>query len=88
MDSNRLDLLKRAGCGVAASLIATPTLYAAHAPAEFVLDDVQDADFLRIKTRRGRDVPMFSLHNVENVRSYLSQGVPDSTLERATDKTL
>lgn len=54
----------------------------------FVLDDVQGADFLRIKTQRGQDVPMFSLHNVDNFSSYLSRGVPDSTLDKVTDKTL
>ncbi len=58
-----------------------------HRPG-FVLDDVQDADFLGIKTAREPGVPVFSLHNVESFSSYLTRGVPDTTLETVADKTL
>jgi polygalacturonase len=55
---------------------------------DFMLDDVMDADFLRIKTQREQGVPVFSLHNVENFSSNLCRGIPDSTLEHVADKTL
>ncbi len=55
---------------------------------DFVLDDVQGADFLRIKTSRVSGVPVFSLHNVDRFSSYLSQGVPETTLDHVAEKTL
>jgi polygalacturonase len=55
---------------------------------DFILDDVRDADFLRIQTQRKSGVPVFSLRNVENFSSYLCRGVLESTLQHATDKTL
>ena len=54
----------------------------------FVLEDVRGADFLRIKTQRQPGVPVYSLRNVDRFSSYLSQGIPDTTLEQVTEKTL
>jgi len=54
----------------------------------FVLDDVKDADFLRIKTPTAPEVPMFSLKDVENFGIALSRGVSDTTLSRVKEKTL
>jgi hypothetical protein len=54
----------------------------------FVLDDVQGADFLAIKTQREPGIPVFSLHDVENFSSNLCRGVPDSTLQHVKDKNL
>lgn len=54
----------------------------------FVLDNVKDADFLRIKTQKGPGAPTFSLQNVDNFTCSLSRGVPDTTLAHVTDKAL
>jgi polygalacturonase len=54
----------------------------------FVLDDVQVADFLRVKTQKEPGVLTFSLHNVEDFSCALSRGIPETTLARVTDKTL
>jgi polygalacturonase len=54
----------------------------------FVLDNVKDADFLRIKAQRAEGVPFFSLKDVENFTCSLSRGVPDTTLAQVTEKTL
>ncbi len=54
----------------------------------FVLQDVSDAEFLRIKAPRQQGMTVFSLHNVENFRCDLSRGVPDTSLQKVADKTL
>lgn len=54
----------------------------------FVLDDVKDAEFLRIKTRKQHGVPTFSLQNVEYFNCAYSRGIPDATLERVIVKKL
>ncbi len=54
----------------------------------FVLDDVKDTDFLRIKAQKGPGAPTFSLQNVDNFTCSLSRGVPDTTLAHVTDKAL
>ncbi|MHB1745241.1 MAG: rhamnogalacturonidase, partial [Acidobacteriaceae bacterium] len=54
----------------------------------FVLDNVKDADFLRIKVQRAEGIPLFSLKDVENFTCSLSRGVPDTTLAQVTEKTL
>ncbi|HWF66747.1 MAG TPA: glycoside hydrolase family 28 protein [Acidobacteriaceae bacterium] len=51
----------------------------------FMLQDVQNADFLRIKTQQG--VPVFSLKDVENFGVALSPGVSDTILEQVKVKT-
>ena len=54
----------------------------------FVLDTVKDADFLRIKTQSQQGVPTFSLRNVDHFNCSLSRGIPDTTLDHASEKTL
>jgi polygalacturonase len=54
----------------------------------FVLDNVKDADFLRMKTQKAEGVPFFSLQNVDNFTCSLSRGIPDTTLDHVTEKTL
>ncbi|MEO6828737.1 MAG: glycoside hydrolase family 28 protein [Acidobacteriaceae bacterium] len=54
----------------------------------FMLDDVSDAEFLRIRAPREQGVPTFSLHDVENFNVALSRGVSDLTLKKTSDKTL
>jgi polygalacturonase len=73
--------------GIDMSHVEITALAPDHRPA-FVLDDVRNADFLRIKTQSEAGVPVFSLHDVQNFSSYLIRGVPDSKLENITDKTL
>ncbi|MEO6966174.1 MAG: glycoside hydrolase family 28 protein [Acidobacteriaceae bacterium] len=55
---------------------------------DFILDDVKDADFLRIKTQRQQGVPTFSLHDVDNFTCSLSRGIRETTLDHVSDKSL
>ncbi len=54
----------------------------------FVLEDVQGADFLRIKTQRAAGVPTFVLRKVGDFSTYLSRPVPDTHLENVTQEAL
>jgi polygalacturonase len=54
----------------------------------FLLDDVQGADFFRIKTPKVADVPVFSLRNVADFAVHMCQGVPDGQLDKVGTKTL
>jgi polygalacturonase len=45
----------------------------------FVLDDVQGAEFLRIRAPQGGGAPVFSLHNVNQFSVNLSRDIPDTT---------
>lgn len=54
----------------------------------FVLDDVEDADFLRIKTPQASGASAFRLRQVENFSCALSRGIPETSLAHATDRTL
>ncbi|HEX4021100.1 MAG TPA: glycoside hydrolase family 28 protein [Acidobacteriaceae bacterium] len=58
-----------------------------HRPA-FVLDDVQGADFLRIRTQQLPGSPVFDLHNVKDVHVDLSRGVTDTNIDEASHRTL
>jgi hypothetical protein len=49
----------------------------------FVLDDVRDADFFRIRVPREADTPVFALHNVENLAVHMCKSVPDTELPKA-----
>ena len=55
---------------------------------DFVLDNVSGAEFLRIRTRKVQGVPTFSMQNVDNFSCLLSRGIPDTTLDQVTEKTL
>jgi hypothetical protein len=52
----------------------------------FVLDDVEDADFFRIKTPHVADV--FKLHKVSDLSIHMCSGVPDTQLKSVDDKSL
>jgi polygalacturonase len=54
----------------------------------FVLDDVQDADFFRIKAPRVAGVPEFALHNVSDFSAHMCGDVPDTQLKTAENTTL
>jgi len=54
----------------------------------FVLDDVQGADFSRIKAPHPAGVPTFALNNVADFNVHQSKPVPDTQLERVDQKTL
>ena len=54
----------------------------------FVLDDVQGADFLRIRAPQPGISPMFELRNVENFRVNLSRGMADTVLEKVKHQSL
>jgi polygalacturonase len=54
----------------------------------FVLDDVQDADFFRIKTPRVAGAPLFALHKVSDLAIHMCSGIPDTQLQSADDKSL
>ena len=54
----------------------------------FVLDDVQDADFFRIKVPHAAGVPVFALHNVSGFEAHMCDDVPDTVLKTVASKTL
>jgi polygalacturonase len=47
----------------------------------FILDNVNGADFLRIRAPRGMDSSIFVLRNVDQFNVALSRGIPDTTLD-------
>ncbi|HWB85087.1 MAG TPA: glycoside hydrolase family 28 protein [Bryobacteraceae bacterium] len=54
----------------------------------FVLDDVVDADFFRVKTPKIADTPLFDLRKVDGLDIHLCSGVADAHLEKAAGKKL
>jgi len=52
----------------------------------FLLDDVRDADFLRIEAPRETGVPVFSLRNVEDFSSALVRGVADKNMKQVSQR--
>ena len=54
----------------------------------FVLDNVEDADFFRIKVPHVAGAPMFALHNVSDFSAHMCGDVPDTLLKRVENKTL
>ena len=54
----------------------------------FVLDDVQDADFFRIKTPVVPGTPILALHKVSELSVHMCAGVPDTQLQTADNKNL
>ena len=54
----------------------------------FVLQDVADAGFFRVKTPHVADVPVFALHNVDGIDISRCRGVADTRLEKVDNKTL
>jgi len=47
----------------------------------FLLNDVSDADFFRIRVPRVAGVPVFALHNVSDFVVHTCSGVPDTQVE-------
>ena len=54
----------------------------------FVLEDVEDADFFRIKVPHVAGVPVFALHNVTGFDVHMCDDVPDTVLKTVANKTL
>jgi polygalacturonase len=54
----------------------------------FILDDVQDADFFRVRVPRAAGVPEFALHNVSDFSAHMCGGVPDTQLKTVENTTL
>jgi len=54
----------------------------------FSLIDVKGAEFKNVRAQRMANAPIFTLKNVEDFSVWQSRGLPDTRLERATDKKL
>ncbi|MGH9401742.1 MAG: rhamnogalacturonidase [Terriglobia bacterium] len=54
----------------------------------FILDDVEGADFLRIKAQRAAGAPVFALNKVEDFGIDLSRPLPNTYLERVEQKKI
>jgi hypothetical protein len=54
----------------------------------FVLEDVQSADFFRVRTARVVNVPTFALTNVDDFTVSRSKPVADTQLDHADQKKL
>ncbi len=54
----------------------------------FVLDQVEAADFVRIKAQHERGIPMFALSAVKDFNVYLTRSLPDTHLENVVHKNL
>lgn len=61
---------------------------AADERSAFVVNDVEGADFFRIKTPSGSSGRVFSLSNVTDFRTLATRGVKDTQLERVEAKAL
>jgi polygalacturonase len=54
----------------------------------FVLDDVRDADFFRVRAAHAPGTPVFALHNVADLAIHMCRSVPDTRLPQAERTTL
>ena len=54
----------------------------------FVLEDVKNADFSRVRAGHAADVPIFILKNVGDFSVHHCDGLPDRKLEKAEDEKL
>jgi polygalacturonase len=54
----------------------------------FVLDDVQDVEFFRVKVPHAAGAPTFALNKVTDLSVHMCSGVPDTVLKTADKKTL
>ena len=54
----------------------------------FVLEDVKNADFSRVRAGHAADVPIFILKNVGDFSIHRCDGLPDTQLEKAEDEKL
>ena len=53
----------------------------------FVLEDVKKADFTRVRAEHSANVPTFILRNVEEFRFHQCNGLPDTQLDKAEDRS-
>jgi len=56
--------------------------------AAFVLDDVQQADFFRVRTPSVRNIPTFVLRNVEDFSVFRCRNVADTQLQHTANAKL
>jgi polygalacturonase len=54
----------------------------------FVLEDVEGADFFRVKASQAAGVPAFALRKVSDVAVHMCDGVPDTRLKTVEDESL
>jgi polygalacturonase len=54
----------------------------------FVMEDVRDADFFRIRTPLAAGAPAFALHNIADFAVHMCRSVPDTVLPHAERATL
>ncbi|HLH16358.1 MAG TPA: glycoside hydrolase family 28 protein [Bryobacteraceae bacterium] len=54
----------------------------------FVLQDVEGAEFHRVRTPRAAGVPVFALHNVADFEVRLSKGIPETEIPHAAEMEL
>ena len=54
----------------------------------FVLQDVEDADFFRIKVPHADGAPVFALHKVSDFAVHMCSDVPDTQLKTVDSRTL
>ena len=54
----------------------------------FVLNDVHDADFFRIRVPKAAGVPVFAMHDISDFTVHMCSGVPDTQLKSAKDQKL
>jgi hypothetical protein len=52
----------------------------------FVLEDVQGADFFRIRTPQITDMPTFALNNVDDFSAYHCKGLADTQIDHVDKK--
>ncbi len=73
--------------GLQASNVEVRTMKEDARPA-LILDDVEHADFIHIKTPRAPAGSAFALENVKDFSIYLSRPIADTHLENVTEKAL
>jgi hypothetical protein len=54
----------------------------------FVLDDVQSADFFRVRATGAKNVPVFAMNNVKDISVYRCKGVTDVEIDHADRKKI
>ena len=52
----------------------------------FVLEDVRNAEFSRVRAGHAKEVPIFILKNVKDFSTHQCAGVPDTTLDKAENR--
>jgi polygalacturonase len=73
--------------GIQVSNVEVRTMKEDARPA-FILDDVEHADFIHVKTRRAPAGRVFALENAQDFSIYLSRPIADTHLESVKEKNL